>query len=313
MPDAGVITHSPDEIRASRQWAGFYRERGYNPLPSRPDDKRPFVRFARYWETPVPPGQFDRFNTANIQLMLGRSWGLIAIDLDGPEAIAHWATVCPCRLRTWITHSGGHGSHLWFSVPYEGPPILSGRLWGVWEPEANRWRKHVAIEILGDRRLLMAPPSIHPRTGRKYRFLHGQSPLDFARPMLAPSWLWQLPILTTPRRPVPDFRVIRKPPVSLSGTRYDRQAVLDAITDKASLAASWGLRFASAATNQDGWHYVHAVEREDINPSAGFHAESGRYWEPGEKAISLFDLAVRLGIYGDWREAVSDLGDRFHV
>ncbi len=187
------IVHTDAEIRLTQAWADLYRARGYNPLPSRPEAKRPFLRWSEWVDRPVPADLFNKFQTANVQVMCGRRWGLMVIDLDGPEAIEHWRSLCPMKVRTWITHSGGRGRHLWFRVDPDGPPITSGRLWGVWEPEARDgkgdWKKHVAIERLGDRRLIMAPPSIHPDTGRRYRFMGHDSPKGVGRPAWAPGWV----------------------------------------------------------------------------------------------------------------------------
>jgi hypothetical protein len=310
-----TVTHSEGEIAASREWARLYRRKGYNPLPSRPDDKRPFVRWSEYVEREYPAESFETFATANIQLVTGRRWGLIAVDLDGPEAVEHWSRAYPRCPRTWVTHSGGHGRHLWFAVPSHIAPVPSGRLWGIWEHTARAcrggWRKHVAIELIGDRKLLMVPPSIHPVTGRKYRFLAGSSPKDLAWPAPAPGWLLSLPILKAPR-PAPAPRPAReKAPVSPHAGRYDRNQVLDAIFDPVALAEGWGLRVAGGP-NVAGWCPCHAIDREDRTPSASIHSVSGSYWEPGERVISLFDLSVRLGIYSDWREAVADLGARHH-
>lgn len=311
-----TVTHSEAEIRASREWAKLYRRKGWNPLPSRPDDKRPFVRWSEYVEREYPAGDSEKFATANIQLVTGRRWGLIAIDLDGPEAIERWSQSYPRCPRTWVVHSGGSGRHLWFTVPSHIAPLPSGRLWGIWEPDSNggkgAWRKHVAIELIGDRKLLMAPPSIHPETVRKYRFLAGSSPRDLAWPAPAPGWLLSLPILKAPR-PAPAPRPARdRGPVAPVAGRYDRDDVIAAIIDPVALAESWGLRVAGGP-NVAGWCPCHAIDRDDRNPSASIHSDTGIYWEPGEpRAISLFDLAVRLGIYSDWREAVADLGALYH-
>jgi hypothetical protein len=317
---SSVRAHSASDILMNRRWADVYRRRGYNPLPSRPDEKRPFVRWSPFVDEPFPAEQFDRFETGSMQLLCGRRWGLVVIDLDGPEGIAHWPKMGPCIPRTWVTHSGGEGRHLWFSVPTGGPPIPSGRLWGIWEPAARDgkgdWAKHRSVEILGDRKLVMVPPSIHPTTGRRYRFLAGHSPKDVARPAPLPRWVLDLPRLSAPR---PEPRTIAMPervrmaPVGSPGGRYQWREVLDAVGDKIALARSWGLSFASERPNASGWCPVHAIDREDRNPSASFHVESGRYWEAEGGSIGLFELGVRLGRYRDWRDAMADLGERFGV
>ena len=60
----------------TRRWADFYRARGWNPLPSRTAAKRPYCRFAEWWESPAPSALFQRWPHANIQLMTGRHWRL---------------------------------------------------------------------------------------------------------------------------------------------------------------------------------------------------------------------------------------------
>lgn len=296
----------PSDIELARNWASFYRLRGFNPLPSRMDAKRPFVRFAQWWSEPAPDDLFDRHPTTNVQLMTGRRWRLLVIDLDGPEAREWFQHNHPPVPRTWVTHSGGDGQHLWFRLPDRFPRELAKAV--LWKGEG----KHAAVERLCDRSLIMVPPSIHPGTGKRYRFLdRNHSPVRLGLPALCPAWILGLrpiekerPVYTPPPRPA---RLVTSGP---SG-RFRAQDVVDAIPDKLDLAASWGLRIVSRRPNSAGWCSCHAVGREDRNPSASISVETGRYWEPGEHSIGLFDLAVRLGIYADWRDAVDDLGRRF--
>jgi hypothetical protein len=315
-----VRTHSADDIRMARRWAGVYRRRGYNPIPSRPEEKRPFIRWSEYLDREFPAAQFERFDTGSMQLMTGRRWGLVVIDLDGPEAIAHWPSMGKSPARTWVTHSGGDGQHHWFAVPTSGPAIPSGRLWGIWDDSARDgrgdWAKHKAVEILADRKLVMVPPSIHPTTGRRYRFVGGHSPKDIPAPAPLPRWVLGLPRLAAPRPavaaiPIPEAR--EKAPNRPATGRFDWKAVLYHVADKIAVAQAWGLRFASTRPNPSGWCSCHRIGRDDRTPSASFHAESGRYWEADAGSIGFFEVGVRLGHYLDWREAVADLGERHHV
>lgn len=303
-----------DDIGLARRWAGFYRDRGFNPLPSDPEAGHPPCRYSHLWEEKAPDDLFDRFPTTNIQLMTGRYWRLLVLDLDGHEARVafevmareHGAPLPP----TWITHSGGDGLHIWLRLPAGlRRPI----------PKAILWRgegKHSLVERFCDRSLIRVPPSIHAKTGERYRFLDkAHSPARLPLPAPCPRWVLDLKPLEAPK-PAPVILPMRAParPVCAAGApHYRANEVLDAIGDKVGLAASWGLRLASQRPNHSGWVSCHAVGREDRNPSASLSAVSGRYWEPGERTISLFELAVRLGIYLDWRDAVTDLGRRFHA
>lgn len=298
---------NPSDVALAAEYAEIYRSRGLNPLPSRPDAKRPLCRFADWWEEPAPADIFDRFPTTNIQVMTGRRWRLLVIDLDGPEAQAEWAKFGRAP-RTWITHSGGGGRHLWFRLPAEYPAPL---------PKAFLWKgdgEHSAIERLCDKSLVMAPPSIHPKTGERYRFLdRNHSPLRIGVPAECPTWVLRLkPIDLAPTVPVVPVRVHPPAPRQPRPTfSLDRERILDSIPDKVGLVRSWGVRVAGRPSPK-GWVPVHAIGRDDTNPSAAVHQESGSYVDLGSGLrLSLFDLGVQMGVYHDWRDAASDLEARY--
>ena len=114
------------DVKECRRQAAFYRSRGFNPLPSRMDEKRPLISYADLWECHLTAEAFDRFETSNVQVMTGRRWGLLVVDLDGPEAVKHWEAMGTVP-KTWVSRSGGGGMHLWFSV---GPgPLPKTFLW----------------------------------------------------------------------------------------------------------------------------------------------------------------------------------------
>ncbi len=270
-------------IALASEWAAIYRERGFNPLPSRTDAKRPCCRFAEWWKSLGPNDLFEMFPTTNIQVMTGRHWRLLVIDLDGPEAIERWKTMGPCP-RTWTVHSGGCGRHLWFRLPiaYQFPL-----------PKAVLWKgsgDHQAIERLCDHSLVMAPPSIHPVTEHRYRFLVHHSPVNLTLPADCPGWILAAK---------PIVREVPFPRVHIP--TFDRPR------DPIGLARSWGVRLAGP-TSASGWIPCHAIDREDRHPSAAIQRENGFYIDHGSgERLSLIDLSIRLGIYRDVREAIRGL------
>lgn len=289
---------TPD-IDLCRRWAAFYRERGFQPLPSRSDEKRPMCRFADWWERPAPADLFDRHPTTNIQVMTGRFWRLLVIDLDGPSALEEWKSWFGGHgLDTWVTHSGGDGRHLWFRIPAAYPRPLPKAF--IWKGDGN----HAAIERICDKSLIMAPPSIHPKTGQRYRFLsRAQSPKGIPMPADCPAW------------------VLARAPISLNRGAFPTTGGLvgQAVRGPKSsrdwrpsqpvpyLVQSWGVRLAGKPSAK-GWIPCHAIDREDRRPSAAIHAESGYYVDQGSGArMSLYDLAVSLGVYRDRAEAVASL------
>jgi len=315
-----MTSHS--DIKLCRDWAELYRLRGLNPLPSRPDAKRPCCRYAQYWDAPAPAELFERFPTSNIQIVCGRAWRLLVIDLDGEEAISRWQGMGRSP-RTWVSHSGGGGRHLWFRLPADMPKPIGKAI--VWESElrkdVTKWNKanpdkllpvpHEAIERLCDQSLVMAPPSIHPVTGQRYRFLSkGQSPMGLGMPADCPDWVLRL-------RPAdagkPNFKTastLVRPVAAQSPSRFSRTEVLEAIPDKLALARQWGVRLAGRP-NAKGWAPCHAIDREDVHASAAIHKESGSYVDHGSGVkLSLFDLGAQLGVYSDWKEAIQQLGSQ---
>jgi hypothetical protein len=146
----------------------------------------------------------------------------------------------------------------------------------------------------------MVPPSIHPRTGRRYRFLDAaHSPKSLPLPAPCPGWVLALRPVEAPRRPPRPIR--------------DLGHVLDAIPDKVALARSWGLRLAANRPNASGWIPCHAVGREDRTPSASISATTGCYWEPDLGVVPLCDLGVLLGAYPDRRAALVELEATYHA
>lgn len=291
--------------------ADFYRGIGFNPLPSRTDASRPPMTYLHLWEKPASRSLFRRFpHATNIQVMCGVHWGLAVIDLDGPEALDAWDDYCRFRdpIRTWEVGHGPAGKHVWFAVP-DGVESLPKRT--LWEIPG---RKHVKIELLGDHSLAVAPPSVH-RSGERYAFLAGRSPLDLARPDPMPAWLVALARVPAPRPvEIPASLSSRKGRAGREAPlRYRRSDVLAAIPDPIGLAAGWGVRLAASRPNPSGWQRCHAIDRPDRDPSAAISVR-GDYWDapygPG-RSISLFDLSAALGVFPTWRDAVNGLGTIF--
>jgi hypothetical protein len=322
-------------FEAARREALRYRELGYNPLPSRMDRKGPMLpTYAGYWDTPLPDATFADWATTNIQLMCGVRWRLCVVDCDGEEAHTVWRRMKAYNrqargaLPTWVARTGGGGWHYYFALPAGLPECPSRRLWGRWDTWAGTawrkpgtamkgdWMRHEEIRLLGDRSLVIAPPSRHVKTGLAYEFLPGRGPFDYRRPMEAPAWLLAIPavvnLITRVPRPEPRIHRPQGPSSGPTGVSHHRDRVLEAIPEKDTLAASCGLRFASDRVNANGWRYCFAIDREDNTPSAGFQVERGIYKDMRDGTVlSLFDLAVELGAYPDWRAACNDLGERY--
>lgn len=292
------------DIRLALRSAEFFRARGFDVLPSDPAKKKPLCRFAEFWDAPAPTDLLDRFPTSNLQIICGRRPRLLIIDLDGPEARGWWARQAGRKPRTWTTHSGGDGLHLWYRLPADYARPL---------PKAFLWKgdgEHSAVERLCDKSLVMAPPSIHPKTGRRYKFTSDGGPDRIPMPADCPRWVLELPPLKTEVVPVLPVRPREK--LTAGSGRYRASDVVEAIPDVIALTASWGVRF-GRDTGRD-WVECHAIGREDRHPSAAVNRRTGSYVDKGSDVkLGLFDLAATLGVASDWRDAVASLGDRYRA
>ncbi len=214
------------------------------------------------------------------------------IDLDGTEARERWAGMGRTP-ATWITHSGAGGWHAWLRLPADYPrPLPKGFLW-------RGEGKHQAIERLGDYSLVIVPPSLHPATGERYRFLDAShSPKRLPMPTACPAWILALPLVGQTAAP-------RALPRAAD--------ILAAVPDKIALARSWGVRFAGGRTPR-GWWPCHAIDRDDRHPSAAVNETSGSYCDLGSgQRLGFFDLGASLGIYRDWKDAADHIGRAAHV
>jgi hypothetical protein len=313
-----------EQVALARDLASVYESRGWQALPSRRDKKAPMCPYAHWWEGGGDrvADLWRRWPSGSVQVMLGRHWGLCVLDLDGQEAIDRFAVLCAERdtrePKTWVSSSGGGGRHLWFTLPTEairGPEMGRRRLWGLWDDVAGDWEPHKGIELLCDHCLVMAPPSIHPVTGTRYRFHRGNSPREQRMPARLPAWLWAMPAVemrTIVRIPLPERpKAPFKPVACPERLPYRPGDVRAAILDKIALAEEWGLRIASRKPNAAGWIKCHDTDRPDNHPSAMFNPETGRFWRPGGRSICLFRLGVELGVYSDWRACCHDVALRF--
>jgi hypothetical protein len=293
-------------VRLAREWADWYRSIGLNPLPSKMSGrKKPLIRFSHLWTEPVPDFAWTslRLQTTNIQVMTGVFWGICVIDLDGEagrEVWEGWSRQFGCP-ETWVVSRGPGSRHLWFETPRE-LGSLRGRV--LWRGEG----RHQLVEILGDRDLVTAPPSIHVDTGQRYEWLVG--PHELPRPAPLPSWVLSIPGESGWGSYVIPVKPLLPRPSTTRGC-YSRSQVYNAIEGRfTEIALGHGLRLASSQERSSGWIDCHAVTRDDHHPSASFSPSTGAYSEGDSKPVSFFDLLCLLQPtrYTDWLDCVNQLG-----
>jgi hypothetical protein len=150
-----VPTHSLIEAALS------YTRAGFSVLPLL--GKRPAVAWQPYQITPASPQQLLAWRQVglfhNIGLVCGpASDNLVVMDLDGWAAYDCFRQRFPDLARTYTVATGSQtGTHLYWRVAHLPPTrrVL-----------ATPWGN---FELCAQGRQVVAPPSIHPRTGRPYR------------------------------------------------------------------------------------------------------------------------------------------------
>jgi hypothetical protein len=158
----------------------------------------------------------------------------------------------------------------------------------------------------------MAPPSIHPKKGTTYLFHDYPSPHKLEYPSEIPIWLLAIPDANEAIKPKKHPELWRPRNGTPKNVKPEwlpcsPQQVKNAIQDKLDLVARWGIRFPNRHRNEKGWIRCHDFDREDRNPSAAFHPDTGGFWRPGVGVVCLFKLGVEMNIYPDWRAACTDL------
>lgn len=136
------------------EWARSYLERGWSPIPLKPDDKAPLsAGWQRQKFTAEQiDGVFD--GPGNNGLILGpASNNLLDIDLDCPEAV---------RAAPWVLpHTGlvfGRLSKPNSHYMYEADPSDTIRRVTYFDVDM----KTILLEIRGEGHQTMVPPSVHP-------------------------------------------------------------------------------------------------------------------------------------------------------
>ncbi len=152
-----------------------YWELGWNVIPLR--GKQPFTA---EWQTKAFPRDellrlVEERRVLNIGVTTGALSGIIAVDVDEPEVIGFDAE--PAIRRGALAHSTSKAPRLIFRS--SSPEVLGfSRKVTLTKEEYEKLtgkkaekEKVTLIEILGEGRQFVAPPSIHPRTLEHYEWL----------------------------------------------------------------------------------------------------------------------------------------------
>lgn len=318
---------SVTDAERARLAAIAYRKRGMIPLPMRVDEKRPdLYEYADLRQDGMPDEFFQpgAWYTPNIQIATGVTKGathLAVVDLDGMQAQRVWRRWLAEQgleypLKTWHAISPSEGVHVYFVLPPGTTSCESRAIWGLWDTSLRGgkggWCKHKFIEILGDGKLVVAPPSFHPKhPGERYCFAEGLSPHDVPL-MQAPTWLLAMQAIKPPGaesgRPK---NPLRRKFIAGSIQESEEAQVRAALSEDQILkiAQDWGLR-PTGRVNRAGWMPCFAVGRDDDRPSGRFKPSIGVYQDMADrKPYSLFAFGVLSGAHGSIASAIRECAE----
>lgn len=184
-----------------------YLERGWPVIPAL--GKRPAVEWAAY-QGELPSAKQVRmwFGTRsdpyNLAIVTGRYAGLVVVDCDSQQDVRWWQSGFP-RTPLAVT-TGGGGKHFYYRYPDDVVRNRS-RLFGR------------RIDLRADGGIVIAPPSIHPKTRRPYQWDCGFRHADNEVPYFDNRWIEDRPRMGAVERP----RALRSETTIQNGLAYVRR------------------------------------------------------------------------------------------
>jgi len=129
----------------------------------------------------------------NIGIVCGKvSGNLVVIDLDGEQAVQAFEAELPQTSKNTFTVRTGSGKHIYLYVDHL--PANRKVSWG---------NDHSGIEIRGNGCYVVAPPSIHPVTHRRYEVIVHTRPLHAHNLIQVQELLDSLAAANKPTAPTP--------------------------------------------------------------------------------------------------------------
>lgn len=227
---------------------------------------------------------------------------LVVIDVDdneaknkhGSETLADLEATYRPLPATWTVHSGGGGRHLFFRSPVELPSAT------------NKPGPSIDVRARGGQSV--APPTIHPKTGRPYVWDIELNP-DTIPLADAPGWLVEM-LLPEPPKPRPPARHEASDP-TLPGNRYN------AATTWRELLEPDGWQFSHYfQTGVEGWTRPGKAVRDGISATIGYegndllHVFSGSVtFPPPGKSYSRWAYMTYRDYGGDFSASASAINN----
>jgi hypothetical protein len=209
-------------------WKRFYNL-GFFPYPAARDGKNPVVK----WKEGLPT--FDtlkewgqQYPDFNLWIKLGDKYAVIDPDGLGAEDFVKSLNLPPCPTSI----SGNKSIHRWFKVASPLKPI-----------KATNGGDKTFLELRTGNLGMLAPPSIHPETGKAYRWAEGHSP-------------WEIPFPEFPREAYEKIQALtRKPEPKMESAEAK---LLPGKLDIAKYLSHYEIKF---KIKPDGQRTIYALEK----------------------------------------------------
>jgi len=204
----------------------YYRQ-GYGVVPC--NGKVPEIKWKEVHGFRLMPIDIKLYEKnhgwKNVALVCGyASYGIVVIDLDGHDAITlyreHWSHLLNTRI---VATGSGNGEHVYYRVR-EGRPSshkVSLETGGM-------------IEFRANGSLVIAPPSIHPETGNRYKIINPDPVMEV--PNLEPILTWMKflqpqDVLPSPQPPNSQDKPTKKEAWAAAALEREAHSVLTTIPD----------------------------------------------------------------------------------
>lgn len=220
-----------------------YARRGWRVVPILPGAKRPSIA-AWVTDSTTDPGKITRWWTARpdhgVGIVTGIHTGLWVLDVDvadgktGDETLDQLEAAHGRLPDTVEAVTGSGGRHLYFNMP-AGVVITN---------DAGKRLGH-GLDVRGEGGQVVAWPTVHPATGRRYEWEveHGPDDVDVAD---APGWLLAL-LTEEPDDPTPPAPPRPHDPTT-PGSDYEARTTWNDLLPA------------------DGWTYLETKRRRDGTP-----------------------------------------------
>lgn len=140
-----------------------YVAHGFSILPC--EGKKAAIQWAALCERRPTAADVNRWRDMGILRNIGIIGGpvsgnLVIIDLDGDEAVGRFTHEFPSLMETYTVQSGsGHGLHLYLRAGIMPATKRTSQPWGN-------------VELRAHGSYVIAPPSVHPDSGRRYEVIN---------------------------------------------------------------------------------------------------------------------------------------------